>query len=420
MNIGLKGFFFLLAGCIAIALSVSCKGPVNTVKDPHFDEAGYCLDTAKTIFTASAPSELLFYVEVSGSMNGFFRSNQVSNFKKDVWSIVSLWSENNVFVLSNNGTATDTYPVSLFRTMMNQGRFVSAQETNVPTMIKTILSNLDYQNGQCAVLISDMKYSPQNQKDIQVLLAQYKSDIRNLIGKYPDIAACMIMATSQYLAANGSTIEQESPYYYVILGKDENVANIRNCIATLLKDSGNYRESIEMGFDYKSPSYSFGIPTNARRLNNAPTFLGYDTEFSDTCTVVLKLDLSDFRWTIAEKEVLREHLRVKTRYGSGVSVGDISIEDTTNRYNKNFERKVIATVKLKIYNMTATQSDVIEWTLNHPDQLVSDSFMRIISCSTESNPSGSFSVDRFIAGVFDATKNDWDKSPNRILLSKTQ
>lgn len=419
MHIDFKRYSFVLVGCIAMAFTFSCSHTVNTVQNIHFDKAGYCLDSAKTIFTASAPSELGFYVEVSGSMNGFFRSNQSTNFKKDVWSIVSNFGGNDLFVLSNAGTVAGTYPVSQFRTMMNQGGFVSNQETMVPTMINTILSNLDYQNGQCVVLISDMKYSPERQRDIKVLLTQYQTDIRNQIGIYPDIAVCMIMATSQYLAANNSILEEEAPYYYVIFGKDENVAFMRNCIATLLEDSGNYRESIEMGFDYKSPAYSFGIPNNALQLFSEPTFIGYDTNFTDTCTVELKIDLTNYRWTITEEDVLRDNLSVKSCYGSSVSVGNISMY-VTNHYNKEYERKAIATVELKIYDMFATQSDVIEWTLNHPDQLVSNSFTQIISCPTESDYSGSFSVDRFIGGVFNAMQNNWDKTPNRILISKTQ
>ena len=415
----MKGYPSILVGCVALAFACACSQPINSVQDPHFDKDGYCLDSAKTTFEALRPSGLGFFIEISGSMNGFFRSNQVTNFKKDVWSIVSYFGGNDVFVLSNEGIVAGTYPVSQFRTMMNKGGFVSNQETIIPTMIKTILSNLDYQNGQCAVLISDMKYSPERQRDLKVLLTQYQADIRNLIGNYPGIAVCLIMATSQYLSANTSILEEESPYYYVIFGKDENVAFMRNCIGTLLEDSGNYRESMEMGFDYKSPTYSFGIPDNAIQLDNQPTFIAYDTSFSDTCTVVLELDLSNYRWTIAEKDILRDNLHVKACYGSNVSVSDISLK-VTNHYNRGYERKALATVELEIYDMIATDSDVIGWTLNHPDQLVSSSFTQIISCPTESDYSGSFSVDRFIGGVFDAMQNNWDKTPNRILISKKQ
>ena len=412
-----KRLNFILTGFIVIALTASCGKTFNTVQDVHFDKAGISLDSTKAVFTAVPPTALGFYVEVSGSMNGFFRSNQATRFKKDVWSIASNFGGHDVFVLSNAGTVAGTYSVDQFRTRMNQGAFVSNQETMVPTMIDSILENLDYENGECAVLISDMKYSPERQKDVKVLLTQYQSDIRNKIGKYKGIAVCLIMATSEYLSASNSVLAVDSPYYYVIFGKDENVAFMRNCIATLLDDNGDYRESIEMGFDYLSPSYSFGIPDNAYQYLSEPTFIGYDTSFKDTCTVNVKIDLTNYRWIITEEHILRENLSVKSCYGSKVEVGNISL-DVTNHLNREFERKATATVEFKISDMIATESDVIEWTLNHPDQIVSSEFTDIISCPTESDLSGSFSVDRFIGGVFNAMQNKWDTTPNRILISK--
>ena len=405
-----------LAALAASVLFASCK-TINTVNDSHFDKKGYALDSIRTSFQAQAPSALGFYVEVSGSMNGFFRSNQATRFKKDVWSIVSNFGGNDVAILSNEGTVAGTYRVEDFRTRMNRGGFVSNKETMVPQMVNSILKGLDYNNGQCAVLISDMKYSPERQQDVKVLLAQYQEDIRNEIGKYPGIAICMIMATSDYLSVNNKVVAEDSPYYYVIFGKDTNVAFMRNHIATILEDNGNYRESIEMGFEYKSPSYSFGIPDNAIQLFTEPTFIGYNTDFSDTCRVNLKLDLTDFRWKIVDESILRQSISAESCYGSKVSIGNVTV-DVTNHFNNGFERKANATIELKIFDMLATDSDVIEWSLNHPDKVISNDFSQIISCPTESDLSGSFSVDRFIGGVFNAIQNDWDKTPNRILVSK--
>jgi hypothetical protein len=285
-------------------------------------------------------------------------------------------------------------------------------------MLKSILDQLKYEEGQCAVLISDMKYSPEKQKDIAVLLTHYQTDIRNVIGHYPGLAVSLIMAKSDFLAANGSTIAEDSPYYFLILGKDKNVAFMRNRIATLLEDYGDYGDCIEAGFDYKSPSYSFGAPDNAVQLLEQPTFTNYDTQYSDTCTVVLNIDLSHYRWLIANEDVLRENLVVKSCYGSKVSVGSISI-DVDNHSNKELKREAKAEVELKIYNMLM-ESDVIEWTLNHPDYSVTQDFTKIMVATAENDYTGSFSLDRFIAGVFNAIQNHWDTEPHYILISKIE
>ena len=367
-------------------------------------------------FSVEKPSALGFYVEVSGSMNGFFRSNKATRFKKDVWSIVSNFGGNDVSILSNAGTVAGTYSVNDFRAKMNSGAFVSNQETLVPTMLKSILENLRFDEGQCAVLISDMKYSPEKQKDVKVLLTQYQTDIRNVIGKFPGLAVSLIMAKSDFLAADGSTHTEDSPYYFLILGKDKNVAFMRNSIATLLEDYGDYGDCIETGFDYKAPIYSFGIPDNALQFVDQPTFTNFDVQYSDTCKVVLNIDLSNFRWLITNEDAFKESLAVKSCYGSSVSIGRVSI-DVNNHFNKELKRKATAKVELKIYNMF-TESDVIEWTLNHPDYSVTLDFTNIMSATAENDYTGSFSVDRFVSGVFNAIQNHWDETPNRILISK--
>lgn len=401
---------------VTIGILFSCSPPVNTVSDSHFTDDGYCLDSTKESFFAEKPSDLGFYVEVSGSMNGFFRSNKPTRFKKDVWSIVSNFGGNDVRILSNAGTIAGTYPVNDFRHRMNSGAFVSNQETLVPTMLKSILDNLNYDEGECAVLISDMKYSPERQKDVKVLLTQYQADIRNVIGQYTGLAVSLIMAKSDYLSANGDIVTEDSPYYFLILGKDKNVAFMRNCIATLLEDYGDYGDCIEAGFDYRASAYTFSIPDNVLQLFDQPTFTNFDVLYSDTCKVILNIDLSNYRWLIADEEVFRENFSVKSCYGSSVRIGKVSI-DVNNHFNKELKRKATAKVELKIYNMF-TDSDVVEWTLNHPDYSVTLDFTNIMAATAENDYTGSFSVDRFVSGVFNAIQNHWDETPNRILISK--
>ena len=400
---------------LLLSIFISCDD-INTVSDPNFTNNGYSLDSVKETFSAEKPSALGFYIEVSGSMNGFFRANKATRFKKDVWSIVSNFGGNDVSILSNAGTVADTYSVNDFRRRMNSGAFVSNQETLVPTMLKTILENLKFNDGQCAVLISDMKYSPERQKDVKVLLTQYQTDICDVIGDFPGLAISLIMAKSDYLKSNGDVEAENSPYYFLILGKDKNVAYMRNRIATLLDDYADYGDCVEFGFDYKAPNYSFGIPDNAFQLFDQPTFTNYDTQYSDTCKVTVNIDLSDYRWIITSEEVFRENFIVKTCYGSTVNVGKVTI-DVDNHYNKEFKRKANAKVELKICNMLM-ESDVIEWTLKHPEHTFTTDFPKIMAATDEKDYTGSFSLDRFIAGVFNAIQNHWNETPNRILISK--
>lgn len=377
-----------------------------------------CLDSVKNTFKVVMPTSIEFYIEVSGSMNGFLRANKPTAFKSDVWAIVSSFGNPGVSVLSNTGTQITKYSGGQFQSKMNSGGFISTASTQVPAMLETILSDLDYENDAVAVLISDMKYSPVGNKDMAVLLQQFATDIRNIVSKYEGVAYSIIGAYSEFLDTKGNIICNKSPYYYVVIGKDVCVAEIRNCIATIISDRSNYLDNIEAGFDYKRPSYEFGIPDNIIQLSNEPTFYNYDTSYSDTCKVKLNIDLSDFRWTIANDEkTLRECLKVKTTNGSEIEVGKIEIT-TDNHYNKKLERRAVASVEFKLWNMPMN-ADVIEWTLSHPEYSVSDTFNQILNVQKEGDLSGSFSLNNFIDGLFKASPNTWDKEPYRILISKS-
>lgn len=407
-----------LATLIAAFCFVFCSSPINNINDPHFDENGRYLDSLGATFQSVMPTSLEFYVEVSGSMNGFFRANKATAFKTDVWAIVSNFGSPGVSVLSNTGTQTTKYSGDQFRSKMNSGGFVSTAATQVPAMLESILSKLDYENGAVAVLISDMKYSPVGNKALPVLLQQYSTDIRNIVGKYPGSAYSLVGAYSEFIDAKGNVACEKSPYYYLVVGKDVCVAEVRNCISTILSDRENYLDNIETGFDYKRPAYGFGVPDNVIQLDNEPTFYNYDISYSDTCTVVLNLDLSDFRWLIASHEdVLRECLKVKSAYGSEIEIGKITIS-INNHNQKMLERLAIASVELKLWNMPM-DADVIEWTLDHPEFTVTDAFMQIQNTDNETDLSGSFSLANFIQGVFQAVQNHWNQEPNLIMISKS-
>ena len=251
-----------------------------------------------------------------------------------------------------------------------------------------------------------------------VLLEQYATDIRNLVGEYPGSSYSLIGAYSEYLDAKGKVLCEKSPYYYLVIGKDVFVAEIRNCITTILSDRNHYLDNIEAGFDYKRPAFGFGVPDNAIQLDEEPTFYNYTVSYSDTCKIVLNLDLSDFRWLIASDEnVLRECLKVEAAYGSEVEIGEIDIS-VNNHNQKKLERLAVASVELKLWNMPMG-ADVIEWTLNHPECSVTDTFMQIQNAAAEADLTGSFSLANFIQGVFQAVQNHWNQEPNRILISKS-
>lgn len=418
-----KIVFLFIGLCLTfgIGLLVQSGSEVNTNMDGHFTKDGYLLtDTTDVAFKRSLPSALKFFVEVSGSMNGFFRANKPTQFKSDVWNVLNSFSAlaPNVTILTNDGSKGATLPLNDFRTNMNTGTFVSSASTKVPLMLQTIIDYLDTESDEVAVLISDMKYSPVGAAAPSVLMSQYTTDINGIIGRFGK-AISVIGATSNYLDKEGNEISDRSPYYFVILGNQENVAEIRNYISLLLNKRSHLVDNIESGFNYGHPEYSFGISNKCFQLDKEPTFLGYEeADDVDTCTIKLKVPLENYRWIMADEDVFRDAFKVKPLYGSSVNVGiiNIDVKDITGT-DKQLNRQATATIDLKIFNMP-TDSEVLEWNLELPvtNYALFNEFFE--EADDENDPNKSYSVLDFLTGVFQGGVVTHDMKPNYILISK--
>ncbi len=416
-----KSFFLMIYAALSLAVLMaytSCSRDVNTNQDPHFTLDGYLIEDSIGQSHAIALSKVRFYIEVSGSMNGFFRANQPTNFKQDVWQILNYYSPiaPDVTILTNNGDQGNTYNLGEFQTMMNTGAFVSSASTKVPLMLQTIVSNTDADNGEVAVLISDMKYSPVGSKAPQVLLTQYSTDVSKIFGQYGK-AISLVCATSNYLDRQGRSVCDVSPYYFLIIGNDSGVAEMRDGISTLLDNNHRLVDNIESGFHYGKIKESFGIPKKCFQMDlQEPTFIAYEEADSfDTCVINLKVDLTPYRWIMTDESYFIRAFKAKTLYGSTLVVDDVNI-DVQNITNKQLKRTAVATVRLKVFNMP-TDSDVIEWTMELPDTDYT-LFGQFCGAATEDDCSKSYSIEDFLVGMFYGGVVNTTLEPNYILVSK--
>lgn len=405
---------------MVLLAGMACSNTVNTVHDPHFTEEGQLLkDSTDTVsFTPTAPQHIKFYVEVSGSMNGFFRANRPTAFKRDLWQILTYCSSvaPTVSILTNDGGSGAEMPQSQFQAYMNTGAFISAASTKVPIMLQNLISHLDTSAGEVAVLVSDMKYSPVGAVAPEVLLTQYRADINRILGTAGK-AVSLVCATSDYLDNAGNDVAAgQSPYYYLIIGDAMQVADVRNTISSLLQENDSFTDNIESGFDYGSPTYSFGIPRNCDQLDDEPVFTGCSDDPNVPCTIKLKVALQNYRWLLSDSTEFRKAFKAKALYGSEVTVGNINIE-TTNITDNVLKRSSTATVELIVNNMPL-DSEVIEWTMELPNTDISRMAQFLTDATSENDPTKSFSVLDFISGIFHGGIINEDIKPNYILLSK--
>ena len=404
---------------VCLTLLYSCDGIVNTVGDKHFEEDGTIkLDSNEGVaFVPTAPTQIKFYVEVSGSMNGFFRANKVTYFKQDVWQIFSFFSNiaPEIRILTNDGNKGNSYPQAQFQTIMNTGGFVSTASTRVPDMIRSIFKDLNTDEGEVAVLVSDMKYDPVGAAAPDVLLSQYSTDISKILGVQGK-AVCLIGAISDYLDKSGNVVANKSPYYYLVIGDGPQVAYMRNGISTMLENNERFIDNIESGFNYGVPTCSFGIPENCLQLGNNPTFVDFDETSNDTCTINMKVHLENYRWLLASESYFAKAFKIKTLYGSNVKVGKISF-DITNITAKQLLRTATAIVEVKVFDM-AQDSEVLEWTLELPDTDFSAFAPYFENANNPDDVTKSYSVQDFVKGIFYGGIVNKTLKPNYILISK--
>ena len=398
----------------------SCTSNLNPGYDEHFDNEGHLLPKYKDsiVFEPCMPKKIKFYVEVSGSMNGFFRPNRTTDFKKDVWQILSYYSAlaPEVTILTNDGSVGNSYPQPQFQTLMNTGAFVSSASTRVPLMIKSIFNNLNTEEGEVAVLISDMKYSPVGLAAPEVLLSTYSTDISNSLSKHKK-AVCLIGALSDYLDNRGNVITDKSPYYYLVIGNGNQVAFMRNGISTMLENNKRFIDNIESGFDYGVPTCSFGIPDNCWQINETdPTFVGFDESANDTCTIKMEVHLEGYRWIVASEKYFKNAFKIKALYGSNVELGKVEFE-IKNITEKELVRTATAIADVKVFDM-AMDSEVLEWTLELPDTDYTLFSPYFDNASNENDPEKSYSVADFVKGIFYGGVVNKTLKPNYILISK--
>ena len=405
---GIYSFAFL-----ALMTIGACGGNLNSMQNPHFTQSGELQDK-QTSAKLDYDSNIHFYVESSGSMNGFFRANQPTGFKQDVYEVMSYYapSTKDINIMTNTGGVAGQMSLAQFQEAMNTGALQSNASTQVPVMLQTIVSRM--KKGDVAVLVSDMKYSPVGAAAPDVLLTQYAADVARIAGNSRKVYS-LICATSNYISKEGNVVTNDSPYYYLIIGEQDKVSAVRNGIAIMLQRQKRFVDNLEIGYKYASCPYDFGVPKNVALLDKQPTFYGYGEDV-DECVIPLKLHLEAYRWIMSNKEALKQCFTCKPLYGSKVNIESIEIEECNN-VNLELKRSAVATVKIKVSNMPSDM-EVLEWNVNIPYAELTTMGKYLDDAKGEDDATTSYSLTSFIRGIGQGGVVNYQPKPNYILISK--
>lgn len=396
---------------------VSCFHEVNCLQDSHFTEDGLLKEIPDSSINMVSPSRVKFFMEASGSMNGLYRPGCKTEFRDDVFQIVNYYLTDADYVYTlcaNNGKSGYQLSLKEFgRAIKTQG-FSSMSTTSITDMIETVVANVDSLNDQVGVLISDMKYDPNGVNDIDFQLGMYTTNVSHITSE-SKLAFSLVAATSKYYNKQGDVVAEKSPYYYLIIGKSQNVAKVRDDISTILMYSGNYVENIETGMTYGGPTYTIDKVRNCMKENDY-AFSGVSTD--DPCRIELKLSLENYRWLMSSEEAIRKAFSCRMLHGSKVDVDSISVDSLYKDEGNHLNRKIVASIFMSIQNLQS-HCDVVEWSFNpcaidtSPGEIE-----QFFGAQNWTEFDKSYSIENFVQGMFRAAHlNTCSTKPNYILIS---
>lgn len=413
---------FPLVASFASLLFSSCGDDVNCLPDSHFSEDGILKEEflPDSSIENEQAGRVKFFIEASGSMNGLYRPLCSAEFRDDVYQIACYYTQNTEKVnilCSNNGKSGYSMSLDEFAQAIKHQGFPSMNATSITDMIETVISLVDTAKNEVGVLVSDMKFDPTGNDDINYQLGMYTTKVSHITST-TGFAFSLIGATSKYYDKNGNIVSDESPYYYLVVGKSANVANVRDGISTMLAKNGNYVDNIETGMRYGGVNFSLSKVKNCLMPNHDnPAFLDYDDDAP--CIISLNLELNKYRWCIAEPENIKQALEVKMLHGSSLEIDSITIDSVFVDAQKNLNRSMIAKVQLKIDNMP-NDMDVIEWSFN-PCKLDTNNegFSPFYGAVDWKEFDKTFSIEHFLKGMFrGANLSNCSTKKNYILISK--
>ena len=379
-----------LAGCVYDGHE---KEPINK---PSTDT------TVQVGISSSTQLCVIPFVDVSKGMAGYYSGHSATQFKTDVWSVLKKmsgkWGTDSVILLSEKNPIHED--INTFREKMNAGKLLYDNNTSIPQMLEKIVSQIGTTEGMVAVLISDMKYSPQGDKSPEALKAQYSTDISSILSK-DNIAASLICAVSNYKAGKSC---DHSPYYYLVLGDPQRIASVRNAIVGILKESDSFVEVSESGVEYgrklavRHESAKGAILLDKTKL----VYGGYDSRVADTVSITLGIGLRQYPQFLWDSDTLKSYITVKPSGYAKCYVSEIEVQGsmaflTINVYNLKEKNQKIA-INLGGFNPSLARS------IDH-----------FFGAEKESECDKTLLIDQFIRGLSDKRNQ---KSSVEILITK--
>ena len=261
------------------------------------------------------------------------------------------------------------------------------------------------------MFVSDMEYDPVGAVAPQVLASVFATDMATTFAHFRK-SASLVAAISNSVDKQGNIQTTQRPYYYLIMGKAECVASVRNCISSMLDTNNHFIDNIETGFDYGNVPYSISSYAGCVQVGKDPSFHSIT---SAGCKIVLGLKLENYRWLLStDKDVMQRSFKISSLNGTKVTVDSISYE-IKNVVDNQLKRDATAFVHISVHQMPY-DCDILKWYLDIP--VTDNSRFAHLFTDTPNSLEQTFSLKEFIIGMFRASLVCTYGKENYIHISK--
>lgn len=420
----------------AVLTITSCRHSVNSVGHPSFNKDGILSsEVSDAFFSGKQASKIGLYVEASGSMNGLYRPNKPSAFKRCMSAILLDYGSEikNVYTFTDGNANTKTYSVTEFRNSMNAGGLVSARSTEVPTMLERVINDVNSNVCDVALFVSDMKYSPSGNG--ATAMDQYALSVAQLFKSHSNLVVSVIGLESEYFSPNGRIATGDFPYYIIIVGDKEHASYMRTMLLQTLDKAPNcgacVKGCIDFNAVYGCPVYSVLPTSGATSLHQNMNELLPGDRFYSFTGYLPDNDLAKGEFILAIRyqhipypvlKQLGDDSFSISSYTNGATVSCSLINSQpslSNMYDKDVVEYVHPSTFLKItIDSMLFVPDVLNITLNEP---VPDTswITKYYGATRESDLEHTLSIDKFISGLRSAYPQtaNYQDAPMMVLIS---
>lgn len=315
------------SSCKEIALDCDCCPSVSISKLP-----------------APSISNVIVFLETSGSMTGYMPDSGGTGFQKIIPNILWKLKPYNLSLYSIKESAERPSPINISDASENivAGKFTWGMNTAIPAMLDTI--NNYQSDSNVTMLVSDMIFSPKNRHEVSQEVTQIADKVKT---DKPSIVASLVVLTSDFHSKNKNAIVT-SPYYILLRGKEENIEAIKDKIRQSAELFHQSYEEVNFGYVSKTPYYTLIPFYQKTKVGNAQPctpsqkerYRINDIEGADSLSFWLGLDLKNFPSYSQNEAYLRKSLTVSPE-GTKASVVDvISRPAIQNRLNDPIDKQL--------------------------------------------------------------------------------